>query len=262
MQRLKGKVAVITGGASGIGAATVRMFVAEGAKVVVADIQDELGEALAAELGDAAIYQNTDVTDESAVKASVDRAAADFGGLDCIYNNAGGFAARGSILEIEVAAFDKALALLLRSVFLGMKHAGAVMAEQGHGSIISTSSIAGILPGGGPHIYATAKAAVVHLSKSVALELGERDVRVNCICPGGVVTPLVLGAFDAGEDAAPMFEEGMRHTKPMSRAGQPEDIARAAVWLASDDSEYVTGQAIAVDGGEATGILWAKQALK
>jgi NAD(P)-dependent dehydrogenase (short-subunit alcohol dehydrogenase family) len=262
MGKLDGKVATITGGASGLGEATVKLFAAEGARIVIADIQDDAGEALAASLGTSAVFQHTDVTNEHDVKAAVDRAVSEFGRLDVMFNNAGAIVARGSILEIPVEAFDNAIALLLRSVFLGMKHAGAVLVRRGGGCILSTSSIAGLLPGSGPHIYATAKAAVVYLTKSVALELGESRVRVNCICPGGTPTQLVLDAYGLGREALKGFEKGMSTTQAIPRSGTADDVARAALWLASDDADYITGQALAVDGGEATGIMWSKQQLK
>ena len=148
------------------------------------------------------------------------------------------------------------------AVMFGIKHAGRVMAPTHSGSIISTASIAGLQPGAGPHLYATAKAAVIFLTKSAALELGEQHVRVNALCPGGVATPLVLGAFGLGQDAVAGIRSAMAKTQAIPRAGEGLDIARAAVWLASDDADYVTGQAIAVDGGEGTGLAWAKQALK
>ncbi len=195
MGRLDGKVAVITGGASGIGEGTVRLFVEEGARVVIADVQDAKGEMLADILGGRAIYQHTDVSDEAQVKAAVQRAVDEYGSLDCIYNNAGFGGAVGPIEEIPVEEYDRTMNVLLRGVFLGMTHAAPVMKAQGSGSIISTASVAGIRGGDGPHIYSTAKAAVIHLTKTVALELGESGVRVNCICPGGIATPLLAGAF-------------------------------------------------------------------
>ena len=259
MGRLEDKVAVITGAASGIGEAAARLFVEEGARVVVADIQTGEGEALAAELGSAAAFVRTDVTREDDVAGAVEFARSEFGRLDVMYNNAGGFGARGSVTEITSDGFDATVALLLRSVFYGLKHAGRVFAEQGHGVVLSTASIAGLQPGAGPHLYAMCKSAVVFLTKSAALELGERGVRVNCICPGGVVTPLVLEAAGLDEDALPLIEAGMATRQPIERAGMPIDIARAALWLASDDADYVTGHALTVDGGEATGIKFSKQ---
>ncbi len=258
MGKLDGKVAVITGGASGIGEGTVRLFVEEGARVVIADIQDDRGQALAAELS-GAVYQRTDVTKEDDVRAAVSRATAEFGRLDCIFNNAGFLGTVGPIEDIPLDEYELTMNVLLRGVFFGMKHAAPVMKAQGFGVIISTSSVAGVAAGDGPHIYATAKAAVIQLTKSVALELGESNVRVNCICPGGIVTPLVL----AGVPNNPQVEEAAKKVlagyQPIHRAGMPSDIAHAALWLASDDSSFVTGHALVVDGGSTTGTLWRRQ---
>ena len=262
MGKLEGKVAVITGGSIGIGETTVRLFAEEGARVVIADILDDEGRSLADSLGKSATFLHVDVTSERDIKSAVDLALSHFGSLDIMFNNAGAMVARGSILEISSEAFDGALALLVRSVFVGMKHAGRILAKQGSGSIISTASIAGMLPGGGPHIYSTAKAAVIHLTKSVALELGESGVRVNCICPGGVPTKLVLDVLGASKDDLEAVKEGMSTTQPLPRSGLAEDVANAALWLSSEDASYVTGQALAVDGGAATGVMWSKQALK
>ena len=261
MGKLSGKTAVVTGGASGIGRGIVEHFVAEGAKVVVADIQEELGAALAARMS-GVVYQRTDVTCEADIEAVVACAVSQFGTLDVMVNNAGGIGARGSILELTGEGFDRTMGLLLKSVMFGIKHAGRVMKARKRGSIISTASIAGLQPGAGPHLYATAKAGVVFLTKSAALELGESDIRVNCICPGGVATPMVLGMLGVGDDALPGLRDAMSKTQAIRRAGDALDIARAAAWLACDESDYVTGQAIAVDGGEGTGITWSRQAMK
>lgn len=259
MGRLEGQVAVITGGASGIGEATARLFVEEGARVVIADIQDEKGEALAAALGAAAIYRRADVSEEADVRSAVEIAVSTFGRLDCMFNNAGVLGTVGPVAEIPVDEYERTMAVLLRSVFLGMKHAAAVMQPRGSGSIISTSSIAGIVAGDGPHVYATAKAAVIHLTRSVAIELAESGVRVNAICPGGIVTPLVTQGIPNAQQAADMARAGLRNFQPIHRAGEPEDIARAALWLASDESSFVTGQALVVDGGATLGRQWPQQ---
>jgi NAD(P)-dependent dehydrogenase (short-subunit alcohol dehydrogenase family) len=259
MGKLDGKVAVITGGASGIGEAAVRLFVEEGARVVIADVQQERGSALAAELGAAAAFQRTDVTREGDVKAAVARAVSGSGRLDCMFNNAGSLGTVGPIEDIPLDEYESTMQLLLRSVFLGMKHASPAMKAQGSGSVINTSSVAGIIAGDGPHIYTTAKAAVIQLTKSVALELAEHSVRVNAICPGATVTPLVL----AGVPNTPQAEDAVRASfaryQPIPRAGMPIDMAQAALWLASDDSTFVTGQAIVVDGGLTSGKPWSKQ---
>ena len=239
MGRLDGKVAVITGGASGIGEGTVRLFAEEGARVVIADIQDGKGETLADTLAGAAVYQHTDVSQEADVKRAIDRALSEFGSLDCMFNNAGFGGTSGPIEEIPVDEYDATMAVLLRGVFLGMKHAAAVMKRQGHGSIISTASVAGLVAGYGPHVYNAAKAAVIHLTKSVAAQLGE----------------------DADEAAViEMIKPRLAEIAPIKRSGLPRDIANAALWLASDDSSFVTGHALVVDGGLITGRRWSDRA--
>lgn len=259
MGRLDGKVAVITGGASGIGAGTVRLFVAEGARVVIADVQGDLGDALAAELRGDAVYQHTDVSQEDAVRSAIGRAVSEFGRLDCVFNNAGILGTVGPIEEIPIEEYNRTMDVLLRSVFLGIKHAARVMKEQRSGSVISTSSVAGIIAGDGPHIYSVAKAAIIQLTKSAALELGPYQVRVNAICPGGIVTPLVTG----GVPGTPQMEEAAKAAlaqfQPIPRAGVPDDIAQAALWLASDDSTFVSGHALVVDGALTAGTPWRSQ---
>jgi NAD(P)-dependent dehydrogenase (short-subunit alcohol dehydrogenase family) len=258
--KLDGRVALITGGASGIGEATVRLFVAEGARVVVADLQDAKGQALANELGASAAYQRTDVTQDADVRAAVERATREFGRLDCIYNNAGITGAVGQIDAIAPEEFDTTMAVDLRGVFLGMRHAAPIMKAQGSGSIISTASIAGLRAGEGPHVYSAAKAAVIHLTRSVALELAPHSVRVNCICPGAIVTPMVtMGALEPTKEALEAMKPMFSRFQPIPRAGMPDDIARAALWLASDDSSFVTGHALVVDGARTAGVPWDQQ---
>lgn len=260
MNRLEGRTAIITGGASGIGAASARLFVEEGARVLIADMQVERGEALAEELGSAAAFHKVDVTRESDLCDVVEDAVKRWGRLDCIYNNAGFGGALGPIEETSVEEFDMTFDVLVKGVFLGIKHAVPVMRSQGGGSIISTASVAGLKTGESPHLYSVAKAAVVHLTKSVALELGQYEIRVNCICPGIVATPLAAGRKDATDEELSKLSHVLRHAQAMGRVGQPEDIARAALWLASDESSWVTGTAQVVDGGAAAGRPWSRQA--
>ena len=266
MTRLNGKVAVITGGASGIGEATVRLFVEEGAAVVIADVQDARGQDLAAELGARAVYVHADVSREGDVKAAVDVAVHRFGRLDCIFNNAGYGGVRGRIEEISVEGFDETIGVLLRGVFLGIKHAAPVMKRQGSGSIISTASVAGLRTGMGPHIYSVAKAGVIHLTHSVAMELGESGIRVNCICPGGIATPIFGKSMGVPPDRAdatiPLMKGVLETLQPIKRAGMPDDIARAALWLASDESTFVNGHALVVDGGLIGGRLWSDRLVR
>jgi NAD(P)-dependent dehydrogenase (short-subunit alcohol dehydrogenase family) len=260
--KLDGKTALITGGASGIGAATVRLFVAEGAHVLVADVLDERGRRLVEELGDAAEYVHADVSREADVRAAVARAVDRFGRLDCMFNNAGYAGVGGSIEMISTEGFDASIGVLLRGVFLGMKHAAAVMKPRGAGSIISTASVAGILAGYGPHVYSAAKAAVIQLTRSIAMELGESGVRVNCICPGGIATPIFgksLGMdAEAADQAVNVMKGALAGFQPIRRSGLPDDIAHAALWLASDDSTFVNGHALVVDGGLTGGRQWSE----
>ena len=259
MSRLNGQIAIITGGASGIGAATARLFVEEGARVLIADAQTERGEELAAQLGDAVAFRRVDVTREEDVKAAVADVVKRWGRLDCIYNNAGFGGALGSIETTTVEEFDLTFDVLLKGVFLGIKHAAPVMRAQQSGSIISTASVAGLKTGESPHLYSVAKAAVIHLTRSVALELGEHGIRVNCICPGIVATPLAAGSAKASDESLAKLAGALAKTQALGRVGQPEDIARAALWLASDDSEWVTGHAQVVDGGAFAGRPWSRQ---
>jgi NAD(P)-dependent dehydrogenase (short-subunit alcohol dehydrogenase family) len=266
VSRLAGKVALVTGGASGIGEATVRLFVAEGASVLIADLQDDRGQRLASELGARAAYAHADVSREADVQAAVDTAVRRFTRLDCIFNNAGSVGVGGRIAEVPVDGFDETLGVLLRGVFLGMKHAAPVMKRQGGGSIISTASVAGLRTGLGPHVYSAAKAAVIHLTRSVAMELGEHNIRVNCICPGGIATPIFgkgLGLSpERAEEIVPLMKGVLENLQPIKRAGVPDDIAQAALWLASDDSTFVNGHALVVDGGLIGGRSWSESQLR
>lgn len=259
MGRLEGKVAVITGGASGIGEASVRLFAAEGAEVVVADVQDERGGRLASELG--VEYVHVDVTREDDVEAAVSHAVDVFGRLDCMFNNAGIAGAVGPIESVTAEAFDRTVAVLLRGVFLGIKHAAPVMRAQGGGSIINTASVAAVRTGYGNHVYSAAKAGVVQLTRSVAMELGEDNVRVNCVLPGFIPTPMIARArgvpLGEADGKLGVITEAFRDAQPIRRPGHPDDIAKAALWLASDDSGFVNGHALVVDGGVSGGRMWS-----
>ena len=258
MHRLEGKVAAITGGASGIGAATARRFVDEGAKVLIADLDDAKGEVLAAELGDSAASIRTDVSREDDVAAMVAETTDRFGRIDVLFNNAGFGGALGPIESTSVEDYDLTMDVLLKSVFLGMKHVAPVMKAQGSGSIISTSSVAGLRTGYAPHLYSVAKCAVLHLTRSVALELGEHGVRVNAICPGFVATPLAAGRADASDQQIEQMRETAAAFQVLGRVGEPLDIANMALFLASDDSQWVTGQEFVVDGGFDAGPPWSR----
>jgi NAD(P)-dependent dehydrogenase (short-subunit alcohol dehydrogenase family) len=261
MGRLSGKVAIITGGASGIGRGTVELFVKEGASEVMADLQDDKGARLIEDLGREVSYIRTDVSSEENIKAMIAHALDKFGRLDCLFNNAGIPGLGGPIANIPTEEFDTVIAVLLRSVFFGIKHAAPVMCQQKSGSIISTASVAGIRTGFGSHVYSAAKAAVIQLTKSTARELGESNVRVNCICPGGIATPIFGKGLGLATQVADQTIEPMKmlleNMQPIPRAGIPADIAQAALWLASDESSFVTGHELVVDGGVTLGRRWS-----
>jgi NAD(P)-dependent dehydrogenase (short-subunit alcohol dehydrogenase family) len=246
--RLEGMVAVITGGASGIGAATAQRFVDEGANVVLADVQVELGEALANELGKQAVFVRTDVSQESDIAAAVATATSTFGRLDVMFNNAGIIGAVGPIGSLSLEDYEQTMAITLRSVVLGMKHAANVMVPQGSGVILSTSSVAAFLGGVGAHTYSTAKAAIVGLTQSVAAELWPHGIRVNAIVPGKISTPMTAG-LRARANAGQEPPEDTPAAKRADRRGEADDIAAAALYLASDDARFVTGESLRVDGG-------------
>lgn len=257
MARLEGKVAAITGGASGIGAATVRRFAAEGAKVVVGDVQVEKGEALARELGGGVAFIRTDVGVEADVKAMVDLAVSTHGRLDCIFNNAGFGGVAGPIEQTDMGEpYATTVACLLTGPILGMKHAVPIMKEQGGGSIVSTASIAGLRGSVGAPVYSALKAGVMGLTRAAAVELAPHHIRVNAICPGVIVTPIFLFGQQPREGVNVTVEEALRPAfkdmQPIPRAGEGFDIANMALFLASDESTFVTGQAFVVDGGLTT----------
>ena len=263
MKKLEGKTAIITGGASGIGEATVRLFIDEGAQVIIADIQEERGKKLAAQLGGNASFQYTDVSKESDIEAVVAHACSRFGGLDCMVNNAGiaGSYVRSSVREVPADDFDQTIAVDVKGVFLGIKHAAQIMVDQGHGAIITTASTAGFRVGYAPHVYTMAKAAVIHLTRSTAMELGEHGVRVNCVCPGAVATPIFGKSLGLDAEAADRtlntLTDALSQIQPIKRACMPADIARAILWLASDDAGFVNGHALVVDGGLVGGQPWS-----
>jgi NAD(P)-dependent dehydrogenase (short-subunit alcohol dehydrogenase family) len=247
--RLDGRVAVITGGGNGIGRATTLRFLAEGAAVVAVDLNASSGEEtieLARQAGHGARvrFVRADVTQEAEVAAAIDAAPAAFGRLDCVFNNAGVAGAFGPVTHIDVADWDWTFAVLVRGVFLGLKHGARVMKAHGQGGcFINTASIAGLTGGDGPQAYSAAKAAVINLTRAVAVELAPHRIRVNAICPGGILTPLLhRGSPDA-------LEPLLTTLQPWPEAGKPEHIAAVALFLASDDARFVTGEALVADGG-------------
>jgi len=254
---LDGKITIITGGTSGIGERTAELFVEAGARVVIAGRRQEVGDAIAARLGQSASFVRTDVNREEEVKALIEGTVARFGRLDCLFSNAGSGGPPTSITELDVAAFDAMMGVLVRSVAIGMKYAGIAMLKQGSGSIINTSSIGAWRAGGASHTYSTAKAAVSHLTRCVATELGEHGIRVNSISPGAIVTGIFAKGvgLDAGaaDRATHELMDRFAAAQPIPRAGLPDDIARAALYLASDASSFVNGHDLVVDGGMITG---------
>lgn len=251
--RLDGKVAVVTGGASGIGEGTVQLFAEEGARVLAADILDERGQSVVESIGPSAAYIHADVSKEADVAGAVAHAVERWGRIDAIFNNAGAGGATQGLLEIDEAGYDATMDLLLKGVVFGIKHAARAMMATGGGAIVNTASVAGINAGNGPAIYSVGKGAVVHLTKVAAYELGQHGIRVNCICPGGIATPIfgkVLGLSPEDADkTVDAMAQVMGGAQPIARAGLPRDIANAALWLSSDDSGFVTGHALVVDGG-------------
>lgn len=256
--RLVDLVAVITGGAGGIGAATARRFVAEGASVVVADLDADRAATVAAEHGDRAVSIAVDVSREDDVAMMVDLAQHRFGRLDVVFNNAGFGGALGPIAETSVDDFDLTFDVLVKSVFLGIKHAAPILCEQGSGSIVNTASIAALRGGWSPHLYAAAKAAVVHLTTSTSLELAESGVRCNAILPGFIATPLAFGRPDADDEQLETMRRMGAPAQPLGRVGEPDDIAATALFLASDESAWITGQSFVVDGGATAGPPWTQ----
>jgi len=249
MGRLDGKVAIVTGGASGIGAATVRRFVGEGARVVVADINDDAGEALARSLGASAAFRHTDVTSLAEVEAAVAFAVQRWGGLDVIHNNAAATGG-GYVADIEPDVWDWSVKLMMTAVFYGMRAAIPAMLARGGGSIISTSSVEGMFGEVMSAPYCTAKAAIINLTRTVAIEYGRRNIRANCICPGAVDTPL-LGLLC---EVSGRTREAMGAQHALGRILQPEEIANVALFLASDESSAITGSALVADGGLTSGL--------
>jgi NAD(P)-dependent dehydrogenase (short-subunit alcohol dehydrogenase family) len=241
---LDGKVAVVTGGASGIGLGMAELFVAQGARVVVADVNAEAGAAVAARLGASVVFQRADVSSADDVQAVVDRAVDAFGGLDVMCNNAGVGGSPTRFLDDDFADFDRVMGVNIFGVMIGCQRAARYMAEHGGGSIVNTTSIGGINAGSGVMAYRASKAAVIHVTRSLAVELASKNIRVNCIAPAHIPT-----AINATFDQSAL----VKAMQPLQRVGSPDDVAEAALFLASDRAAQITGIVMPVDGGTTAG---------
>jgi NAD(P)-dependent dehydrogenase (short-subunit alcohol dehydrogenase family) len=263
MSDLTGKICIITGATSGIGRRSAEIFVAKGAKVLACGRREALGRTLEDALGrENCLFVTADVTQEADVRRVVETCVDAWGRVDCLFNNAGGPAPLGGIENIPVEGFDAAMATLVRSVMLGMKHVAPLMMAQNSGSIVNNGSVAGLRTGlSSSLVYSAAKAAVIHLSKCVAMQLGEQNVRVNSVSPGGIATGIFGKALGvAGERADATSEavkQGLANLQPIPRAGLTDDIAYAAAFLASDESSFINGHDLVVDGAVTGGRFWS-----
>ncbi|MCV7383291.1 SDR family NAD(P)-dependent oxidoreductase [Mycolicibacter longobardus] len=260
VNELAGKVAVVTGGASGIGRGIAERFLAEGARVVIADLDPERGAALAGELGADVTFRVADVADPAQVSALVEAAVETFGGLDIMVNNAGvSGTMHNRFLDDDLADFHRIMAVNVLGVMAGTRDAARHMSKSGGGSILNLTSIGGIQAGGGVMTYRASKAAVIQFTKSAAIELAHYDIRVNAIAPGNVPTPFVASSAAANLDADALeryeaaIRERMRADRPLKREGTAADVAEAALYLAGERSRYVTGVVLPVDGGTVAG---------
>ena len=252
-QALQGKVAVITGAASGIGLATLELFIEQGARVVAADVQDDAGHALQARFGDALRFVHCDVTQLAELKAAVDSAALHFGGLDILFSNAGRGGSAAGVEDFDADGWDATHALLLRAVAAGASYAVPHMKRRGGGAIVNTSSVSALQAGYAPLAYSVAKAGVLHYTRLAATELSAHRIRINAIVPGFIATSIFGHMFGMGvEDAKKLAErvaQSSGSSNPLGRSGLPQDIAQAALFLASDAAGFITGTHITVDGG-------------
>jgi NAD(P)-dependent dehydrogenase (short-subunit alcohol dehydrogenase family) len=250
--RLQSKIAVITGGCSGIGLATVELFRSEGARVVVADVDIPGGEALERRFSGQVKFVRCDVREEADIRAAIAAAVESFGRLDILFNNAGAGGTPETLENMTVAGWDATLSLLLRSTMLGIKHALPAMKAAG-GAIVNTSSVAGLRAGISSVAYAVAKGAINHLTRIAAAEFAGFGIRVNAICPGVIVTPAIGNAFGASKEQSerllPRITKLADTLQPIPQAGTPRDIAEACLYLASDSARFVTGIELLVDGG-------------
>jgi NAD(P)-dependent dehydrogenase (short-subunit alcohol dehydrogenase family) len=260
-------VAVVTGGASGLGEATARLLAAEGGRVVIADLHGERAAAVAASIGSAATSIACDVTQEADVAAAFDLAVSHFGKVDGAFANAGIVGAAGPIADTPMEHYDRTMAVLLRGVFCTLKHAARTMGDRdsGGGAIVCTSSVAGVMGGLGPHVYAAAKAGVIGLARSAAAELAGRAIRVNAVAPGSIPTAMTAHVMSGDPDALDLATKAIGSRSPLGRSGTANDIAETVAFLLSDAGSYITGQCIVVDAGVTSGAsmsaTWAASAM-
>ena len=251
--RFLDKTVIVTGAASGIGAAATALFAGEGATVFASDIDVAGGEKLARETPGDVRFVECDVCDPAAIKALMDHAAQETGGIDTLFNNAGAGGARGSIAEIEPEAWDRTMDLLLRSVAMGIRYAVPHMKGRKGASIVNVSSVAAVGPGYSPTTYAVAKAGVLHLTKCAATDLAQFGIRVNAVQPGFINTNIFTATMDipdvAKEQAKAMIAQMSSNAQPVARGGQSDDIAQAVAFLASEQAGFMTGASMVVDGG-------------
>jgi meso-butanediol dehydrogenase / (S,S)-butanediol dehydrogenase / diacetyl reductase len=248
MGKLEDKITVVTGGGSGIGEATARLFAAEGARVVIADIDDQGGNRVARDIGSKATFHHTDVGDPRQVEALIQFAVERFGRLDVLFNNA--FSTTfGPVAEMPLVGWEKTLSVTLSGVFYGMRFALPRMVAQGGGAIVNTASISGLGGDYGAGAYNAAKAGVVNLTRTAAIEYARKNVRVNAVCPGVIATPAVLNGLIARSRDPERARRRAEECHPMGRLGKPEEIAKVVLFLASDDASFMTGSMVVVDGG-------------
>jgi NAD(P)-dependent dehydrogenase (short-subunit alcohol dehydrogenase family) len=251
--QLEGKVAVITGAASGIGRGTVDLFVKEGAHVIAADIQDDKGARIEEDHKGLVHYVRCDVSREADIEAAVTAAKKHFGRLDCLFNNAGTGGARDPADGVTAEGFDSVMHLHVRAALFGMKYAVPLMREVGGGSIVSTASVAGLQAGYGPILYSIAKAAIIHMTTVTAAQLAQYNIRVNCICPGLIATNIVANSLGVPSQLADTrieaIAEASKNSQPLQRGGRARDIAEGVLYFAGDGADWVTGQSLAIDGG-------------
>jgi NAD(P)-dependent dehydrogenase (short-subunit alcohol dehydrogenase family) len=261
--RLDGKVAIITGAASGIGRGTVDLFVKEGARVIAADIQDDKGARIEEDSKGRAVYIRCDVLQETDIIRAIEAATAKFGRLDCLFNNAGTGGAHDAADGVTAEGFDSVMHLHVRAALFGIKYAVPAMKASGGGSIVTTASVAGLQAGYGPILYSVAKGAIIHMTKVTAAQLAQHNIRINCICPGLIATNIFAQGLgipsQLAETRIEAIAQAASHSQPIQRGGRPRDIAEAALYLAGDGADWVTGQALTVDGGLTLGPSGANQ---